>query len=236
MDFKDLGITINHILRYAYNGLIITVIGVAVEPILTKTLIDNLGGVLAPIVVIAIGAAFYSFYKPVLNEIVIANLYEFFHKYQQKSNMKRSISLCTCKTYYLQNEFKVKAQFRWTAYRIIRDQLLNKQYPEMAKRFELQHSEIHLLFLTATLLFLAILYLVVYQISNGWCKYDITLILSACFLTLSWFGIRADMSICEYECAYLHLLKRDDISELLSRAQFIQNYNSITKLNESPAP
>ncbi len=236
MDFKELGFSLNHILRYGYSGLLVALMSSIIYPAFTKRTFESLGDVLSPLVLIALGASFYSFYKPVINEMIFANLFEFFHRFEQTSKDNQDKNICTCRTFYLEKKFAVPRKYIWNAYRIVRHHLLNKEFPEMSKRVEQQHSEIHLLFLSSSILGLSLIFLFVSQLLHGWHRIDLTLLIFVGFILSTWFGIRADINLCRYEASFLYLLKNQDIEELLKKVGLCQLPLSSEIMQRSPAP
>ena len=81
MKIGDLELDLNHFFRYIYGGLISLLIARAIFPAQFEEIYEILdqrklgGGIFFPMAIIALGAAFYVFYKVVISELIIGNFH-----------------------------------------------------------------------------------------------------------------------------------------------------------------
>jgi hypothetical protein len=225
MSFKELGITINHLLRYGYGGILCFVTGFLITPDAVMKFKDEAGDIFSLAVVFTVGAVLYAFFRPVIGEWWLFNWADRCHRKREEKWNYKKLGNCakgyTCKNYYLEEKYGVMHKSRFNAFRLIRDKLFD---PERARRFEIEHSEIHLLYLTFTVLFLSSLYLIVEQslIIKEWNRIPLTVIFAVISFLCLWFGIVADIALCRKECAYLMTLKSNDITQLLQESELVK--------------
>jgi len=209
-----LRVTVNDLLRYGYGGLVALLVADIIIPKETREVIAALGSVLGSLVALAVGAAVYSFYRPVLGELVIYPLVGLIHRHLLQK-------LGYCKLSFLEERYGVPRRHRVNAYRLIRDSTLFSE--SMRSRFLRQHSEIHLLYITFTVLGIGAAILWIQILANDSCKSNHALILSI-IAFVSWVsGVVGDILICGQECVYLMSLNQDDVRSLLGSAELRQN-------------
>jgi hypothetical protein len=208
---KDLGITINHIFRYGYAGFLSVLIAVIINPDETKEIVEALGNVLSPIVAFAVGGAIYALYRAVIGDSLLFPLADKWHRNWHPWPCHPAPD--NCKFHFLQKGFNIVFSDRWIAFGAIRDGLFET---ERARRFEEQHSEVHLIYITFTVAAVVTAYLLINQFSmqRTWIFFAFTWL---CLFS----GIYADILVCRRECAYLRKLsaeKYKEINEILLRA------------------
>jgi hypothetical protein len=137
-------ITINNILRYAFGGFLLTGIGLIYHADALKRTIESAGSVVAPLVVVAVGAAWYCFHRYVLGEFVIYPLTHIVHDI-----VDRGFGRGSTNPVRLLKSLGVRLGERRSAYTDIRrniDQIANRP---LLERLDLLHAEYHVLAMTA---------------------------------------------------------------------------------------
>ncbi|MBU1319436.1 MAG: hypothetical protein KKH67_09615 [candidate division Zixibacteria bacterium] len=224
MNLKDIGITINQIIRYGYGGFLFFLLCAIVHPEASKSVRESLGDVLCVVIGFSIGSAIYIANRPVLGDLVFWNLFEMIHRWRQSRSVREIDSIergFTCKRNLLERRYNVRRKDAENAYRLLRD----KCYPEdMRGRFFAQHTEIHVLYVSFTVLFGFFLHLLCCHIFYNRADWSYTiafLVLSVLSVT---FAMVEDIRVCEMECAHLLTLDDDEIRQMVQRAEFI-NYD-----------
>jgi hypothetical protein len=213
-----LDVTVNQLLRYGFGGFLLALVSWYVDPYSTEMLIRRLGMVLTPLSALAAGATIYMFYRTLLGETIVYRAYERIHK----GRLKRSNagSHTRCRLDYLVTEFHVIPQEKWTAFRLVRDQLFDADQKAM---FSNRHAETHLIYVAATVFSFSCIYVLFHHASaaveGGLSKWIVLAVLS----TLSWFGgMTEDIRVCESECAYMRLLPQTKVHHVLAEARLIR--------------
>jgi hypothetical protein len=229
MNWKDLGININHLLRYGYGGFVILSTFTLIYPETTKTLMNSVDGGVSPVLIIVIalmlGCLAYTIYRPMVLVPIVENIESKCHRKKRRKQSEEGIVQegrdYNCKLQHLEERFNVSTKNALFAFRLIRDQLFDS---ERASRFETEHSELHMLYLTATILIFASLYLLLAQLFflHCWNKVILTGVFGVVGLSCFVLGICADKHLCRRECDYLMTLNDDEISPILKKAGLIK--------------
>lgn len=212
---KDLGLTVNQILRYGFGGILLFLLAAIIEPYKTWQLVDILGEVFFPFIALAIGILIYVFYRPILGRWILWPFFDLIHGWFESmwGYKKNQANTHNCKRKYLINKFKVApARNAIDAYRLIRD---NKFDKEVAESFQTQHSEIHLLYITFIVIILAAPYIYFVKGNINWAIFSCVMAI-AC-LTM---GMVSDIQLCRVECAYMKTLSDEEVTNLLKRAGY----------------
>lgn len=219
MDFEKLGITINQIFRYAYGGILILFVSAIVNPNQTKIINDSLGSTLSIFVAFGLGGLIHAFYKPFILEQFIAKIAWKLHKILEKKwGFDKNNPLTHNEPYgFLMDFQRVKKNNVIMAYRLIRDNLFDK---DRAKRFELEHSEIHLLYMTFSILviFGILIWFFPSLNTNESVSYLVLIIAAIIFLIT---GIWGDLIVKRRICAYLKSIDQVKLTTLLKDTGFI---------------
>ncbi|MBA7683660.1 hypothetical protein ES703_92034 [subsurface metagenome] len=115
-----------------------------------KDFVDALGGIVSTLVIIAFGASIYIFYRYVLGEFLIYPFTHFIHYLFDKKNEP------TSPTGYLRRIKKLKIGQVREAYTDIRRHFFEEK---LRDKLDLDHSEIHLLWLTSVIGIFLFIYL-----------------------------------------------------------------------------
>ena len=219
MNLKDFGVSINEVIRYGYGGFLLFLLTAAVEPDFFDRVRGSLGDVLTIISAFAIGSVIYIFYRPIIGEWILYWLCKRLHR------KKRS---AMCKLCYLEERHRVSRENSVNAYRLVRDKLFVDKARE---RYHRQHSEIHLLYVSFTVLLGFSLFVCIKWFAGGyiaqplrfWDVLGLTIPLlptGLSFLALlcALTGMVADVHLCEDECAYMRSLNQRYVRQLLEGA------------------
>ncbi len=225
MDWKEIGFTVNEIFRYGYPGLLSFLVATLISPDGTKNIVDALGGgVFSSFIAFGLGGAIYIFYRPFICDRVLFRVCHRIHRWRkpkwghQKTNSEDI--RCNCVFHLLEEKFGVSRSNRLNAYRVVRDEKFNAKF---RRNIYLQHSEIHLLYLTAFILWVALMYLILAPLFSpclNWERVELIVLFPIISVLCLWFGFQADIDLCRRECAYLLkiIAKGEDVGGLLEQA------------------
>jgi len=146
-------LTLNNILRYGFGGFLLTAMALLYHADVMKKVFESAGPVIAPLVVLAIGVAWYCFHRYVLGELLIYPFTSFLHNLCDRLRCRSS----TNPVKYLKS-LGVRFGERRSAYTDIRrsiDQLAKRQ---LLERLDLLHAEYHVLAMTAELMLMGAFY------------------------------------------------------------------------------
>ncbi len=200
-------IIINQFFKYMYGGvLVLIILTVFKVPEIEMVYLD---GFIFFAVAMTLGAAIYILYKNIVSEWLIEN----------KIHAKMPGHSHKCVFAYLGERGVNGKQAQRTVFKIICDDLFGEK---INMGFEKRHEEIHLLYLTASILFFtglsACVYVYVHMakfgiLSTSGYKTNIAYVgmISSVFCLLAyWVGIRSDLNLCSDEKAYLKILEGND--------------------------
>lgn len=206
-----LGIGLRELLRYGYAGVLCLAIAALVDRAWVTTLTRDLGAVLSPLVVLALGAILHIVAKTLLQDWFLWRFVHWWHRDRTR-----------CKIHYLEDECGVKRWRGHEAYALVRDTLMDDVLRE---RFHLQHSEGHLLFLTAFVCGIAALLGFVGVLPNT-IPCSVYASLLAIALVASVAAVRQDITLCRAECAEIRtlglILENSALRKKLQDAQFLK--------------
>lgn len=217
---EGVNITIREILRYLYGALLLFLVVYFINPDFILQFRKTLGSVLSPLILLALGAVIYSVYKPI-SEILFCQIPKWIHKKFLNKNK--------CLIHWLEEIFGVSSTNTENAYRIIRDRIMFDKDEDkdrnIKERLHMQHSEIHILYITFFILIGCSLFLFIKQIiSLGKVSfsnyYSVLFPLGVSFLV---FAVFADILLCEQIFSYLKTsdLNLQEIRELLEKAELV---------------
>jgi|WetSurMetagenome_2_1015567.scaffolds.fasta_scaffold87325_2 hypothetical protein len=156
MNPKELGLTVNQIIRYGYGGLLLFLVSAIIDPCITSKITQSLGAPLSIFIGYALGGVIYVFYRSFLGEHVIWPLTDLIHEYldsilwvKNRGNFGREYIGTTCKRIHVEKEYKIDPYNSLEAYRLIRNNF-SETFQKGA--IEIQNSEIHLLYISFIIL------------------------------------------------------------------------------------
>jgi hypothetical protein len=203
----DLGVTIHEVFRYGYGGLLAFLVAAMISPGSTKTLVESLGTVISVIVAFAIGGAIYAFHRAISEPLYW--FHEWIHGLWNPG--KHGF---TCRSAYFRGK-GISFFLVGDAFRVIRDGAFEER---RQKRFYLQHTELHTLYITFWVLVIGAFVIWLGGASEplvkGWGLFVI-----AVFFLLA--GIFGNILVCQQECKYMLLIPNEKIEELLKQSAFI---------------
>ena len=219
MDWKQFGLTLNHVFRYGFGGLLLFGIAAVLWPDYTQTRIAALGEVLAPLVAFSLGGAIYTLYRLLLGDWLIYWLVVSVHALLDSCCAHWTQDDVTCKLRYLSLHYKLNENwnlgwkkgcrtiawpFLWPflarrAFRVLRDNGAAFD-EENRKRFELTHSEYHLVYISAFLL-------LIFALHQWWIVGTLTWVFALSSLALFLLGISADIILSRRECDELRVTR-----------------------------
>lgn len=140
------------LIRYAYSGLQLLLIAAYLIPAETKSAVESLGPILAPLVALALGVAVYVLYKEFLGELVLYPTRHLLHtlaaRIRYRVLHKTSAAPGTVGSVpALLGSLHVPFGQRQWAYRCLRTTRFIT--PERNQLLDLLHSEIHIIYVSA---------------------------------------------------------------------------------------
>ena len=224
---KELGVTINEVFRYAYGGLLAYLVAERLAPNEIEDMVERLGTPLSVLTAFGLGCVIYIGYRPVIGEALYW-LQDWLHRL---SNCMGKTNGYTCHRAYLMTRFGLSRCMATEAFRILRDGGLLNQ--ERQRRFHLQHSEMHMLYVTFFVLSVGVLAIWCLDLPNKRISWEILLMI-ALFALVS--ALRGDMLLCRQECRALLLHTDPEIRKLLVDACFIEAHNKAGEAAQQGAP
>jgi hypothetical protein len=132
------------LIGYIYAGLFPAVIIIIEKGNIVENLVRSVGGIFTALICITVGIGIFSFYNKIVGELVVFSLQHFLHFAMDKLTLK-SAERGTSDIRFL-----IRLGVPWTrareAYMFLRDNLADRRYKVT---LELEHGEIHVLYLTA---------------------------------------------------------------------------------------
>ena len=162
-----------------------------------------------------VGGIVYVFYRPIVNNLIIDGVHRGLHRRLEglwgfRASNSGAVGY-NCKLHYLEDRFRVQSNASFDAFRSVRDRLFD---PDRRDRFELNHSENHLLGMTFLVLFM---FGIVAWVLGRPVVSAVFGAISICSLGLE---ISSDLFICRRECRYLMTLETENVREVLQKAEF----------------
>ena len=209
----DLGLSIHELLRYGYGGLLVFLVGGLVDPQGTRTVVQTLTSPLSIVVALALGCAIYAAYRPIA-ELLFWGL-EGIHS-RLSDGGKRDAGFTCCSDYF-KTKWNVQLRLGREAFRVVR---ASNEFKERQKQFYLQHSELHTVFITAFILFIASASVGIIQhpgaLVSAWTLFGVAVIALIC-------GSVGDCLLCRQECkTMLMMMDPEAIEAILRRTGFIK--------------
>jgi hypothetical protein len=135
---KELNLSL--LLRYGYSGFLLVGILLFTKPSAIKTVTDNAGAVLSPLLVLAVGACIYVVYRYLLGEWVLFPLMHRWDRFTTRTPASAALS----PVWHLARLGVGESELR-TAYTAVRRELLKD---EVREQLDFAHTEIHILYIT----------------------------------------------------------------------------------------
>ncbi len=152
---ERLGLTPEQLIGYPYAGLLAALLCAIVNPDFVKHIVDTLGTLLSTLVVLGTGVGIYAIYFKIIGEWFLYPLHHAIHR--STDNICKTINEnYTSTTAYL-GYLGVRIGKRRMAYEAIKSSFFNP--PELRRRIQLSHGEVHVLYLTAIETFACALYI-----------------------------------------------------------------------------
>jgi len=216
--WNDLSLTIHDLLRYLYGGLLVYAIAGLGWPDYTNGFIEALGVTISVLIAFVLGGVIYTAYRPIIGEI-----FYFIHLLLHgifNIRLLRSNYGCTCRTIWLIRYKKVFFLQALDAYRSIRD---SEAFNEKRQnRFHKQHSELHTLCITFTVMLTTSFLLkfnLLEQEPTGKLSISVLFIIGIIAFV---FAIAGDILLCRQECKCMLEVSKDDIDKILKNGEFIK--------------
>jgi hypothetical protein len=184
MELKDLSLTLNHLFRYLWGGILlfITFKLFRIDFPLLKELEKS---PTFPLIIFISGAFLYVLYRACLTRII-----DWLHIRIDRDR--------DCLLNFIRRRFGFQENRRIiNLWRIIRDKYHDKK---VVKNFYLQHSEVHMLYLSFFILSLVIIPKIVISFPIFTIELFLGIIVTFLLLLL---GLELDLYICHQECLYL---------------------------------
>jgi hypothetical protein len=211
----DLGVTIHEVLRYGFGGLLVYAVAALCAPKETKTALETLGTIISVILAFALGAAIYAASRYTVGELlncVRERLHVAFSRWRGRG--------CICRTAYFLDGWPKAKLTMWDAmeaFRTVRD---GKEFDQAKqRRFHLQHSELHMLYIAFVVLISGALVLW-FTKPTGALVSPSAMAIVALLCLLS--GLMGDILVCQQECKALLQVDRTDVAKILVKAEFIK--------------
>lgn len=149
-----LGVTPEQLIGYVYSGILAVFIVTQVEPAFIKKTIDTTTALLFTIIALIIGIGLYVFYFRIIGEFVLYPFQHLVHWFVDRLRGKTGREHTSCVRYF--GALGVPVGFRRFAYEAI---MALFHSDDVRRRIQLQHGELHVLYLTAVEGFAAAAYL-----------------------------------------------------------------------------
>lgn len=205
MDKFFQSLSIGHVFRYGFSGFALLLVCTFVFPDKVLELRTKLGDMLTAIIAFAIGGAIYISYRALFDDL----LYWLHYGLHYLSGQMFHTDKCKCKDM----AEGVKRYDGLNAFRVVRDFAgHNEQIRLQLGRFEVEHSEIHLLYSCAFVL--ELMACCERVLGGGWTR--TCLLLALLGLVLIALGMWRDLKLCGRECAFVRAnIKPEKIQEVL---------------------
>lgn len=216
IELGDLGFDFNTFCRYMYGGSLLFIIETIIFNQQAVDLFHSLGkdvvdGVFIFFVALTIGTGFYVFYKISISECIIDR------NHLEHSRFMWMHSNDRCAFDFLRKF--VNERDIIMAFRLIRDSGLCDK--TIMKVFFRRHSEVHVLYQTATIFLIGIISILL----KSWFCQSIPSLWSFLLVSLSvgfyMLGFLADRNLCEDEYAYFRHIPKDKIEKILQDADLL---------------
>ena len=146
MDDKQLvKLGAERLVRYAYGGLLLGLLSAITDPDWTKKVVEGLGPVLAPLAAIAIGGAMYSVFRHLIGETLIYPFHHFVHRRWDRFRGRTGPDTTDTRAYLA--SLGVRNDLIQLGYMRFR---MSVGDPRVRSAQDAAHSELHMLWLTAT--------------------------------------------------------------------------------------
>ncbi len=221
----DLEITIHQILRYGYSGFLSYFVVAIIYPEITKQiLLDTLGFPISTILAFMLGATIYTIHRPLIGEPLYF-IHEVIHWY-----LYLIIKICykkrdpgkhygyTCRTAYFIEKHGLSICLASEAFRSVRDS--EKYNKEMQKRFHLQNSELHLLYITLFITIIGAFTIFLGKPCSALVSHNPLFLISGALLLA---GITGRILLCRQECKAMLQIDEVTIKNILEQQDFIKS-------------
>jgi uncharacterized membrane protein YqjE len=222
---KALGLSIHEVFRYGYGGLLAYLVAVLVNPVDTKMVLTTLGTTISILLAFALGGVIYVGHRQIIGELLYL-LHEWFH-----IKLNRPGRGCTCRSAYFVKRWHLSISLATEAFRTVRD---SQEYDQnKQRRFHLQHSELHMLYVTFFVLSVGAFILWIRNPTDALISPAVLIIVALLALVSGFVG---NILLCRQECKVLLLIPEQTIRELLVRAEFItSNDQSVNAAQQGAA-
>lgn len=210
-----LGVTVHEILRYAYGGLLTFLVAALTAPASTKTVVEALGTTMTVMLAFSLGGTIYVGHRPILGKLLYL-LHERVHMWFSM----RSVGF-TCRGDYFVREHHLSSIMATEAFRTVRDSAAFDQIKQ--RRFYLQHSELHTLYVTFVVLIVGSSVLWARPSAEALVTPSALLVVAGFALVSRFVG---NILLCRQECKTLLLIPKETVRELLLTAQFVRPDNN----------
>jgi hypothetical protein len=225
----DLGVTIHEVLRYGFGGLLAYAVAALSAPTETKAALETLGTTISVILAFALGGAIY-----VANRYTVGELLNLGHEWLHIKLSRRRAG-CTCRSAYFIDGWpkaKLSISLAAEAFRTVRD---SKEFDQVRqRRFHLQHSELHTLYIAFVVLAVGACVLWYKKPAGALVSPGVMLSVALFFLVSGFIG---DILVCRQECKVLLQVDRADVARILAKAGFIKPDDSeVNAAQQGAAP
>lgn len=199
------------LLKYSYGGFVASVVAVLIDYEAVQRVVIALGPVLSPLAAIGLGVCIYVLHREVWGELVLYRFLSFVHDIYDQVKRQKGVRVTNTLTYL--GSLGVQPRDRRAAYNAVRNSFFKA---DMRARFDLLHTELHLLWITVDVLIGAI----AYQLATH--HPHLALSIATGFLVLA--AIVADIRQHQVECHQLKIAeeKGAGVSNFLRENLYIE--------------
>jgi Na+-translocating ferredoxin:NAD+ oxidoreductase RnfD subunit len=205
-----LKITLSRLIRYTYGGLLTALLAAIAEPTSIASIVGALGTILAPLAAVGLGTGVYIIHRHVLGETILFPLTHRIHAWWDR--VQGHTEEATTSTIGYLKVLGVQRNIR-SAYTAFRDQFFD---PSLREKLDIQHSELHVLWITAELTLIAAVYLASTKRITG----AIMLLILCVLAILS--VIVADIRQHQMECHLMRTTEHQQVISFLQERGFLQ--------------
>lgn len=204
---------LGRLLKYSYGGFIVSIIAVLVDPEAVKRVATILGTVLSPLVTIGMGVCIYVLHREVFGELVLYRLLSFAHDCWDWVRGRKGNRVTNTLAYL--GILGVRSGNRRAAYNAVRNSFFK---PDMRGRFDILHTELHLLWITVDVLIIASFY-------QALAMHSLYLLLPVLTFFLAVLAAVADIRQHQLECHQLKIEEKRDggVTNFLKDNLYIEN-------------
>lgn len=209
---ESLAAAAERLIGYFYAGLFPVLILTIERPAFVKGFVESTGGIFATIICLALGIGIYTAYFRIVGELALFPILHSFHLIEERILSRVRGTSDPISTIGLLTKCGVPPIYGRTAYCLVRDRFFSHSEKAL---LEVEHGELHVLYLTAVLSVVAYVLLWLHTGQTPSLLYILLAVVSYVA------GLIADLRQHAKECLYLKF-KQPELIEFLRKAGLVQ--------------